>query len=248
MLVTGASAGIGKACAEAFAGEGADLFLVARRGDRLCETADQLAGQGARVDTATMDVRDRAGVAALADRLKSEGRPPDILVNNAGLAAGFDLLHEGCFEDWDRMVDTNIVGLLNVSRAFLPHMVERDSGHVINVGSIAGHQVYPRGNVYNATKFAVRALTEGMYMDLMGTSVRVSSISPGLVETEFATVRFSGDEERARQVYDGLQPLKPEDVAGAVLYAAGLPPHVNALEIIILPTAQRSVHHVHRKA
>lgn len=248
VLVTGASAGIGEACARRFASAGADLVLWARRVERL-ETlaADLEARHGAAVRFAAVDVRDRAAVSREAEALAEAGWVPDVLVNNAGLAVGLGPLHEGDPDDWERMVDTNVKGLLYVTRAFLPRMVERGRGHVVNIGSIAGHQVYPGGNVYAATKHAVRALTHALALDLAGTPIRVSSIDPGLVETEFSIVRFKGDRERAARVYQGLQPLTGDDVADAVLYVVDAPPHVNVLEMVLLPTAQRSATVVHRE-
>ncbi|MFQ5510470.1 MAG: SDR family NAD(P)-dependent oxidoreductase [Candidatus Krumholzibacteriia bacterium] len=247
VLVTGASAGIGEACARAFAARGCNLILTARRLERLSSLGDALGKrEGVRVRIEALDVRDRNAVDGLGDRLRADGLVPDILVNNAGLAAGLSRVFEGDPEDWDRMIDTNVKGLLNVSRSILPMMVERDSGHVINVGSIAGHVVYPLGNVYNATKFAVRALNQAMSIDLVGTGIRVSSIDPGATETEFSEVRFRGDREKARAVYDGFKPLQPEDIADAVCYVAGAPEHVNVLNMIVMPTAQRSPYVLHR--
>lgn len=171
---------------------------------------------------------------------------PDVLPNNAGLARGFDRVQEADPADWDAMIDTNVKGLLNVTRAVLPRMIAAGRGHVINLGSTAGHEQYPRGNVYAATKFAVRALTEGINLDVAGTPIRVSSVSPGYVETEFSRVRFAGDEERARRVYEGFRPLSADGVADAVAYVAGAPEHVNVLELVLLPTAQRNVYVVDR--
>lgn len=247
VLITGASSGIGYACAEAFADREANLVLAARRLERLEELQEKLSRRRISVHVRRLDVRDRGDVLGFAAGMKEDGIYPDILVNNAGLSAGLDKLHEGDFEDWDRMIDTNIKGLLNVSRAVIPLMVERNSGHVVNIGSIAGHQVYPRGNVYNATKFAVRALTEGMSIDLLGTKVRVSCISPGAVHTEFSEVRFHGDRERAEKVYTGYEPLTAADVADAVLYVTNTPEHVNILELLMLPTAQRNVYCWHKE-
>lgn len=247
-LVTGASAGIGEACARKFAERGARLVLWARRSRRLERLAEELfEAHGTEVEVAPVDVRDRRAVGDSAVDLVARGRVPDVLVNNAGLAAGLAPLQEGKPIDWDRMIDTNVKGLLNVSRAFLPHMIERGTGHVVNIGSTAGHQVYPGGNVYNATKYAVRALTEGMNLDVAGTSIRVSSVDPGFVKTEFSVVRFHGDEERAEAVYEGFQPLRAEDVADAVCYVAGAPPHVNVVDLVIVPTAQRNVYVVDRE-
>jgi len=247
-LVTGASAGIGLACAERFAAMGAHLALWARRADRLEAVADGLRREhGITVRTATVDVRDRAAVGRAAAALVAADAVPDILVNNAGLAAGLDKLQDGDPDDWDRMIDTNIKGLLYVSRAFLPHMVARGRGHVVNLGSLAGHQTYPKGNVYGATKYAVRALTEGMSLDLVGTPIRVSSIDPGLVETEFSVVRFGGDAVRAKAVYQGMRPLTAADVAEVIAYVVDLPEHMNVLDVVLMPVAQRSTQVVHRE-
>lgn len=248
VLVTGASSGIGEACARLFAERGADLVLCARREDRVSSLAKELhKAHGVRVEARALDVTDREAVEAFVSEIEEEGLFPDIVVNNAGKALGFDKLHEGDVEDWEGMIDTNVKGLLYVSRAVLPGMVRRDQGHVINIGSIAGHWVYPSGNVYNATKFAVRALTEGMNLDLVGTKVRVSSVDPGLVETEFSVVRFHGDEDRADSVYEGFTPLTGDDVADAVCYIANAPPHVDVLDLVLLPTDQRGATVVHRE-
>jgi serine 3-dehydrogenase len=242
-LVTGASSGIGRACAEMLASEGARLVLVARRLERLEELRAKIgAVNGHEALIRHLDVRDRDDVLKFSGELKGLGISPDILINNAGLSSGLDKLHEGDFEDWDKMIDTNVKGLLNVSRAMIPLMVERGSGHIVNIGSVAGHQVYPGGNVYNATKFAVRALTEGMSIDLLGTRVRVSCVSPGAVQTEFSEVRFHGDRDRAEKVYKGYKPLGAEDIAEAIRYVLKTPEHVNILELVILPTAQRNVY------
>ena len=248
-LITGASSGIGLSCARRLAAEGANLVLWARRKYRLERTAAELQkAHQVQVRVAGVDVRDRAAVNRAADALARDGLVPDILLNNAGLAAGLAKLHEGDPDDWDRMIDTNLKGLLNVSRAILPVMVRRGTGHVVNIGSTAGHQVYQAGNVYNATKYGVKALTEGMNLDVSGTRIRVSSVDPGHVETEFAEVRFHGDTARARKLYEGFQPLSPDDVADAVAYVVNLPEHVNILDLVILPAAQRSVHLIDRSA
>jgi 3-hydroxy acid dehydrogenase/malonic semialdehyde reductase len=248
VVITGASAGIGAACARAFARHGAELILLARREDRLNQVADEIEKEhGKRPRTFVLDVRDRDGVVAFGEQLEADGVVPDVLVNNAGLSRGLAKLHEGSFEDWDEMIDTNVKGLLNVTRVILPMMVRRDRGHIVNIGSTAGHLVYPGGNVYNATKFAVRALNEAMNLDLLGTRIRVSSIDPGMVETEFSLVRFRGDKERAAAVYRGFQPLTAEDVADAVLYVVNAPEHVNVLDMVILPTAQRNFYLVDRR-
>jgi 3-hydroxy acid dehydrogenase / malonic semialdehyde reductase len=248
ILVTGASSGIGAACARRFAAEGASLVLWARRLDRLEGLAAELRDEhDVAVRVGEVDVTDRTAVNRAAETLVREGQVPDVLLNNAGLAAGLSKLQEGDPEDWDRMIDTNLKGLLNVTRAILPHMVARNRGHVVNLGSIAGHLTYPMGNVYNATKFGVRALSEGMNLDLAGTALRVSSIAPGMVETEFSEVRFHGDKTRAQAVYRGLTPLSAEDVADAVAYMVNLPEHVNVQELVLMPTAQRNVYVVDRK-
>lgn len=247
-LITGASSGIGAACARALASYGVDLILLARRQDRLAALRTELEeAHGVSIRTSALDVRDRPAILSLAEELEADDVVPDILINNAGLSRGLDPIHEGSFEDWDEMIDTNVKGLLNVTRAFLPHMVHRDRGHIVNLGSIAGHQVYPNGNVYNASKFAVRALTQALNIDLVGTSIRVSSIDPGAVETEFSLVRFHGDATRAAAVYQGFHPLTPEDIADAVCYVVNTPPHVNIQELIIMPTAQRSPYVLSRK-
>ena len=246
-LVTGASAGIGEACARRFATEGWNLALWARRSDRIKALANRLQKDHSIVaHAASVDVRDRLAVEAAAASLIEQAGVPDLLLNNAGLAAGRDLLHEGSTDDWDRMIDTNLKGLLYVSRAILPAMVERRSGHVINIGSTAGHQVYPRGNVYNATKFGVKALTRGMNMDVSGTGVRVSSVDPGFVETEFSIVRFHGDREKADATYEGFEALTADDIADAVWYVASRPAHINVVDMIVTPTAQRDAFVVDR--
>lgn len=249
VLITGASSGFGKASAQRFAAEGADLVLWARRLERLEELKGDLEKRfGVRVRIDRVDVREREDVLALGRDLANEGTVPDILVNNAGLASGLDKVHEGDFDDWDRMIDTNLKGLLNVTRAILPGMVERNAGHVINIGSIAGRMAYPMGNVYNATKFAVRALNDAMNIDLVGTRIRVSTVDPGAAETEFSDVRFHGDRESAKAVYRGFDPLTADDVADAILYVAGTPEHVNITDLVIMPTAQRNPYLLHRES
>jgi len=248
VLITGASAGIGEACARAFAQRGAHLLLSARREDRVEDLAHDLAeAHGIDAHAAALDVADAKAVRAYVDGLEADDLLPDILVNNAGKACGFDKFHEGLLSDWDDMIDTNVKGLLYMSRAVLPHMVARDSGHVIHIGSIAGRWVYPKGAVYNATKFAVWALNEGMNIDLAGTCVRVSSVDPGLTETEFSEVRFHGDTERAATVYKGTKPLTGDDVADAVLYVANTPEHVDVINLVLMPTVQRHAMVLHRE-
>ncbi len=246
-LITGASAGIGAASARRFAQDGANLVLVARRLDRVSELCDTLAStHGVTAWAYPLDVRDLDAVKEFARRLEQDQIGVDILLNNAGLARGLSALHEGDVQDWEEMIDTNLKGLLYMSRTFIPGMVERNSGHVVNIGSIAGHMVYPSGNVYNATKFGVKALTQGMSVDLVGTAVRVSSVDPGLVETEFSEVRFRGDSTRAAAVYEGYRPLRPEDVADAISYVVNAPPHVNVLDLLIMPTDQRNAYVIHK--
>ena len=241
-IVTGATSGIGEACARALAGMGVRVVLTGRRGGRLETLARELSAR-----SAVFDVRDREAVDDFAAWLENEGVAPDILVNNAGLARGLDTVHEGKHDDWDEMIDTNLKGLLNMTRAILPGMVARDSGHVVNLGSIAGRMIYPKGAVYCATKYAVRAVTEGANVDLLGTGVRMSSVDPGMVETEFSLVRFHGDDARARTVYEGVDPLTPEDIADAICYVLNTPPHVNVQQMLIMPTMQRSPYVLDRR-
>ncbi len=248
VLITGASSGIGAACARVFAREGASLILAARRLERLQTlTAELNQAFGSKIQVLELDVRDRARVESTLSSLPESWQEIDILINNAGLSRGLDKLHEGKFQDWEEMIDTNVKGLLYVTRFLVPGMVERDRGHIINIGSIAGHQTYPGGNVYCATKAAVRALSEGLKLDLLGTPIRVSSVDPGLVETEFSQVRFRGDDRRAEKVYQGMTPLTGEDIAEVVLFCANRPPHVNLSEILVIPTDQSSATMVDRK-
>jgi serine 3-dehydrogenase len=249
VLITGASSGIGEASARAFASYGANLILCARRAERLVQLGAALEKEhGVAVRTKALDVREREAVEAFASELLADGVVPDVLVNNAGKALGLHLLHEGLVEDWEEMIDTNVKGLLYMTRAILPAMVQRNSGHVVNIGSIAGHQVYQKGAVYNASKFAVKALNEGMALDLLGTGIKVTSIDPGLVETEFSEVRFHGDKDRAETVYEGYKPLTGDDIASIATFVVNTPDHVNILDLIVLPTAQRSAHMVHKEA
>jgi serine 3-dehydrogenase len=247
-FITGASSGIGEACAEAFARAGARLLLCARREERLASLADRLrADHRTDIHYFTLDVRNQTDVQAAIENLPDGWRDIDVLVNNAGLSRGLDPIQEGKLQDWEEMIDTNVKGLLYVSRGVLPGMIERGRGHVINIGSIAGHEVYPKGNVYCATKHAVGAITRGMQLDLLGTGVRVSTVDPGMVETEFSEVRFRGDTERAATVYHGTTPLTGADVADAVLYCATRPPHVNVHEMLLMPSAQASATMVDRR-
>lgn len=248
VLITGASSGIGAACAETFAAAGSNLVLAARRGDRLDEIAEKLCSlHDVNVRAVVLDVRSREAVGEFVEALDDEEVAIDILVNNAGLARGLATVQGGDIEDWETMIDTNIKGLLYLTRDVVPGMVERGSGHVINIGSIAGHETYPNGAVYCGTKHAVAAINRGLAIDTLGTGVRVSSVDPGLVETEFSIVRFHGDEERAAGVYEGLTPLTAKDVAEAVLFCATRPPHANVRELILMPTDQAASVHIHRK-
>jgi serine 3-dehydrogenase len=247
VLITGASAGIGEACAHVFARAGYDLVLTARREDRLKKLAAEL---GARhqiaIETFGLDVRSAKDVQELVARNPATFGSVSVLVNNAGLAQGFDSLQDGKPEDWDAMIDTNVKGLLYVTRAVLPRMIARGEGHVINIGSVAGRWAYPKGNVYCATKAAVRMLTETMRQDLHGTGVRVTEIEPGMVETDFSRVRFGGDKARAAAVYAGTEPLTADDIADTALWCAQRPKRVNIQEVVIFPTAQSAVGMVSR--
>jgi 3-hydroxy acid dehydrogenase / malonic semialdehyde reductase len=250
ILITGASSGIGAACARLLAGEGARLMLLARRAEKLAALVAELVASGidrAKLHTLTVDVRDRLQVESALTQLPAEWSAIDILINNAGLSRGLNKLQEGEIQDWEEMIDTNIKGLLYVTRAVVPEMVSRGSGHVVNLGSIAGHQTYPQGNVYCGTKAAVRSISEGLKIDLLGTQVRVTSIDPGLVDTEFSTVRFHGDTTRAATVYQGLTPLTAEDIAETILFCLTRPAHVNISEILLVPTAQATPTLVHRE-
>ena len=249
VCITGASSGIGAACASEFAKQGCALLLAARRVDRLETLAAGLSSQyDVRVHTVKLDVTNQKEVEQTFTSLTRDWQAIDILVNNAGLTRGLTNLYEGAIQDWEEIIDTNVKGLLYVTRSVLPGMVKRNSGHVINIGSIAGHQTYPKGNVYCASKFAVTGLTRGLIMDLLGTAVRVSSVDPGLVETEFSEVRFRGDKDQAAKTYAGLTPLRPEDVGEIVVFCATRPDHVNIGEVIVTPTDQASVGMVHRSA
>jgi len=239
VFITGASSGIGRACAEAFARQGSRLLLAARRRDRLEELAASL---DVETHLLTLDVRDREAVESTVAGLPDAWRDIDVLVNNAGLSRGLEPVHEGLQSDWEEMIDTNVKGLLWVTRSVLQNMVKRDCGHIINIGSISGHQVYAGGAVYCATKHAVAAITQGLRLDLLGTKVRVSSVDPGMVETEFSLVRFHGDNAKADPVYDNFPPLKAEDIADSVLYCASRPDHVAVMDMIVMPQDQAAVY------
>jgi serine 3-dehydrogenase len=242
-FITGATVGIGLATARAFATAGYDLVLVGRRQDRLDAAKDEIEARSkVRVTEIPLDVRDAVALRLMEVAERELLARVDVLVNNAGLARGTEPLQSGDPDEWDEVIDTNVKGLLRVTRAILPHMVARGSGHVVMLGSTAGHWVYPGGAVYCASKHAVRAITEGLRMDVHGSGVRVTSMDPGLVGgTEFSDVRFRGDHERARKVYEGYRPLAPEDVADAILWCVERPPHVNVQDVVLMPTAQASV-------
>lgn len=242
-LVTGASSGIGEACARALAAAGARVIVCARRGRRLAALADEL---GNETHVLELDVRDRDQVTAAIRGLPERWQEIDLLVNNAGLAAGADALPGGDPDHWDRMLDTNVKGVLWVTRAVVPGMIDRGHGDVITIGSIAGRETYPGGAVYCASKAAVDRITTGLRMDLLGTGIRVTAIDPGLVETEFSTVRYDGDRERAAAVYQGMQPLRGSDIADVVVWTADRPPHVQIADVLVLPTAQASATRVAR--
>jgi 3-hydroxy acid dehydrogenase / malonic semialdehyde reductase len=248
ILITGASSGIGEACAWTFAKHGAKLLLCARRHKNLKTLTSEIQKKyGTEIHSFQLDVSDHKSVINEFSALPKEWQNIDLLINNAGLAAGLDKFQDASFEDWEAMIDTNLKGLLYVTRAVLPNMLKRNQGHIINIGSIAGHEVYPLGHVYCATKFGVHALTRGLKMDLVDTNLRVSTIDPGMVKTEFSKVRFKGDKQREKKVYEGVTPLSATDVADTIFYCATRPAHVNILEIIMTPTAQASTTIVHRK-
>ncbi len=239
VLITGASSGIGAACAKAFAAAGANLVLTARRVERLEALSKQISDEyGVECLALFCDVSDKAVVAELFAQLEQQGCEIDILVNNAGLALSLDKVQDGKPEDWERMIDTNIKGLLYVTRCCLRGMLARNSGYIFNVASISSHHVYSGGTVYCASKFAVDALTKGLRLDLLGKNIRITQISPGAVETEFSMVRFQGDKKRADATYEGIQPLIGEDVANLIVHCATLPPHVNVDELLVAPVRQ----------
>lgn len=247
VLITGASSGIGEACARAFARAGFNLVLTARREVKLRALATEL---GAKHQISTevfgFDVRSSQAITDLVARYPDTFAAVTVLINNAGLARGFDALQDGNPEDWDAIIDTNVKGLLYVTRALLPRMVARGDGHVVNIGSVAGRWAYPKGNVYCASKAAVRMLSEGMRQDLHGTGVRVTEIEPGMVQTDFSRVRFAGDDAKARAVYAGTEPLTADDIADTVLWCVQRPKRVNIQEVVIFPTAQSAVGMVKR--
>jgi len=248
-FITGASSGIGASTAYAFAAEGAKLLLTARRTDKIEAVAAEALKKGAQaVHTFTLDVRDQTAVASAIAALPAEWASIDVLVNNAGLSRGLDKLYQGKIEDWEEMIDTNVKGLLYVTRAVVPGMVDRNSGHIVNMGSTAGELPYPNGAVYCATKAAEKSINDGLRQDLLGTPLRVTSIDPGMVETDFSLVRFHGDEARAAKVYQGVTPLTPDDVADAIVWAASRPAHVNIAHVLMTTINQANSLLFHREA
>lgn len=238
VMVTGATSGIGEACAKKFANVGYNVIITGRRHDKLEALKTQLEAQGARVLALTFDVREREAARKAVESIDGEWADIDVLVNNAGLALGLDKEYEGDFNDWDTMIDTNVKGLLNMTRFIVPGMVKRNRGHVINIGSVAGDAAYANGNVYCATKAAVKAITDGLRIDVAESAVRVTNIKPGLVQTNFSNVRFHGDDAKAENVYKGIKPLTGDDIADVAFYAASAPAHVQIAEVLVLATHQ----------
>ncbi|MBC8109656.1 MAG: SDR family NAD(P)-dependent oxidoreductase [Verrucomicrobia bacterium] len=246
VLITGATSGIGEATARLLATQNYHLILCGRRQEKLDELKQTLDSQ-VLIHTLCFDVQDKNAVAQALESLPENFRQIDILINNAGNAHGLSPIQEGDMEDWEMMIDTNVKGLLYLTRLISPQMVARKTGHIINLGSIAGKEVYPNGNVYNASKFAVDALTKAMLMDLNPYGIKVTSVNPGAVETEFSLIRFKGDETKAKKVYEGFQPLHPEDVANTIWFVINQPPHVNISDVTVLPLAQASAMVLNRK-
>jgi NADP-dependent 3-hydroxy acid dehydrogenase YdfG len=247
-LITGVTSGIGKASAEIFAKNGYDLVITGRRKERLEKLSGELKKRfKIKVLALNFDVRSNKEVEKNISSLKNEWKKIDVLVNNAGLASGLSPIQEGDVEDWEKMIDTNVKGLLYVTRMIAPLMIENKKGHIINVASLAGKQAYPKGNVYCATKFAVDALSQSMRIDMLEHGIRVTNIAPGLVETEFSIVRFHGNAERARSTYANIQPLTADDIAEIIFWCVSRPAHVNINDVVITPTAQANAYLVHRK-
>jgi NADP-dependent 3-hydroxy acid dehydrogenase YdfG len=240
VLITGATSGIGEACARKFAQGGYNLIITGRNGEKLNQLRDQFAQQGTDVLVLNFDVRDRDAATKAVQSLSGKWQKIDVLINNAGLARGLEPEYEGSFQDWDEMIDTNIKGLLTMTRLIVPGMVERNHGHIINVGSVAGDAAYAGGNVYCATKSAVKLISDGLRIDLVNTAVRVTNLKPGLVQTNFSNIRFHGDDARADGVYKGIQPLTGDDIADVAFYAASAPEHVQIAEVLVLATHQGS--------
>ena len=245
-LITGATSGIGEACARKFAQGGYDVIITGRNKQRLAALKIELETGETKVLALAFDVRNRAAATKAIKSLPAEWAKIDVLINNAGLALGLEPEYEGDFEDWDTMIDTNIKGLLTMTRLIVPKMVERNSGHIINIGSVAGDAAYAGGNVYCATKAAVKTITDGLRIDVAHTAVRVTNVKPGLVETHFSNVRFHGDDKRANNVYHGIKPLTGTDIADVAYYAASAPAHVQIAEVLVLATHQGSGSVIHR--
>jgi NADP-dependent 3-hydroxy acid dehydrogenase YdfG len=237
-LITGATSGIGRACAKIFSNNGYNLIITGRRNDKLSELKKELESKENSITTLCFDVRNREETIAALEGLSRIEKNIDVLINNAGLAVGVSPIDEGSFDDWDRMIDTNVKGLLNVSKTVIPWLKNNGSGHIINIGSIAGKEVYPNGNVYCASKHAVDALSQAMRIDLVKHGIKVTNIAPGMVETEFSIVRLYGDQEKADNVYIGMDPLLPEDIADTIWFCASRPTHVNIADVLILPASQ----------
>jgi 3-hydroxy acid dehydrogenase/malonic semialdehyde reductase len=247
-LITGATSGIGAATAKRLSQQGAQkIIITGRRQDRLEQMQQALSSPTCTVKSYCFDIRDRQAVDDFVNQAKADLENIDVLVNNAGLAAGRELFQESLIDDWEQMIDTNIKGLLYITRAILPMLLAKKSGHIVNLGSIAGHAVYPMGSVYCATKFAVNALTEALRMDTLGSGIRVTAIDPGMVETEFSLVRFKGDQAKSDAVYQGVTPLTPDDVADAICWSLSRPKHVNVQQIVLMPTDQASVRDIARR-
>jgi len=247
-LITGATSGIGEATALILAQNNFDLIITGRRSERLNKLKEEILNENrCRVEILCFDIRNKKETATAFESLPDEMKDIDVLVNNAGLAVGLDPIHEGNLDDWEQMIDTNVKGLLFITRLISPIMVKRNSGHIINLSSVAGREAYASGNVYCATKFAVQALTQGMRIDLVKHDIKVSSIAPGAVETEFSLVRFKGDEEKADKVYNGFTPLYAKDIAETILFMVTRPAHVNIDDVLIMPTAQAFSREFHRK-
>jgi NADP-dependent 3-hydroxy acid dehydrogenase YdfG len=247
-LITGATAGIGEACAHVFARERYDVIITGRREDRLEKLAQQLKKEyNVKVLTLEFDVRNREEVISKLEALPDEWKKINVLVNNAGLSQGLDPIQDGSYEDWETMIDTNVKGLLYVTKVVSNWMISNGFGHIVNLGSIAGKEVYPNGNVYCASKHAVDALNKGMRIDLLPYGIKVTAVHPGAVETEFSEVRFKGDKTRAKKVYDGFEPLVAKDIAETIWFVVSRPPHVNINELTIMPTAQANAVNIYRK-
>ena len=246
-LITGATSGIGEGCAKRFADGGYDVIITGRNKEKLDTLTAALRAKGSHVLPLAFDVRDREAARRAVEGMPAEWQTIDVLVNNAGLARGLEPEYKGDFDDWDQMIDTNIKGLLTMTRLIVPGMVSRNHGHIINIGSVAGDAAYAGGNVYCATKSAVKAITDGLRIDVADTKLRVTNIKPGLVETNFSNIRFHGDTKRADNVYHGIQPLTGDDIADVVFYAASAPEHVQIAEVLVLATHQANGTVIHRE-